>query len=237
MDIKVVLVEPEKDGNVGSIARIMKNFDLEDLFLVNPKVPLGIEARAYASHAWDIVENAVIENSLDKVLKEVSWVVGTTAIVGIRSRNIRRTSITTEEFAERISSIKGKVAILFGRESKGLSNMELEKCDVLVTIPTSPKYRSLNIAVASSIILYELYKIKKKGRAFIEEVDKSQKERLINCFSALAIESGLREYKSKLAVRSFHNVIGRAFISKREASLIIGVFRRSLRRIRSKREV
>jgi TrmH family RNA methyltransferase len=234
----VVLVEPEKDGNIGSIARIMKNFGLEDLFLVNPKVPLGIEARAYASHAWDIIENAVIENNLDKAIDGVRWVVGTTAIFGIRSRNIRRTSITAEEFAERISSIKGKVAILFGRESKGLSNMELEKCDVLVTIPTSPKYRSLNIAVASSIILYELYKIEKKiGRAFIEEVDKSQKERLINFFSALAIESGLHEYKSKLAVRSFHNVIGRAFISKREASLIMGVFRRSLRRIRFKREV
>lgn len=234
----MVLVEPEKDGNVGSIARIMKNFGLEELFLVNPKVPLGIEARAYASHAWDIVEKSVTKNNLDEALDGVSWIVGTTAIVGIRSRNIRRTSITTEEFTKRISSIKGKVAILFGRESKGLSNMELEKCDVLVTIPTSPKYRSLNIAIASSIILYELYKIEKTfGRAFIEEVDKSQKERLINLFSTLATESGLREYKSKLAARSFHNVIGRAFISKREASLIIGVIRRSLRRIRFKREV
>lgn len=118
------------------------------------------------------------------------------------------------------------MALLFGRESKGLSNDELNKCDSIVTIPTNPLYKTLNIATASAIILYELWKAKvKHPKGYFEEASRENRLRLIKLFDQFS-EYSLPPYKRKIATKAFQNIISRAFISKREATLIIGVLRK-----------
>ena len=113
LDIRVVLVEPEQEGNIGSIARLMKNFDMNELWLVNPKVQIMREAWALASHAQNILAKASIVEFLDEALRGVSYVVGTTSILAKRSSNIMRTAITPQEFAYTVSTIKDTVALFF----------------------------------------------------------------------------------------------------------------------------
>lgn len=229
MDVRVVLVEPEYEVNIGSIARAMKNFGLNELWLANPRVELGAEARRYAAHAQDVMGEIVVAESLDAALEGITSVVGTTATYAKRSANLKRTAITPAEFAKQAASSGGKVALLFGRESTGLTNDELNRCDFVVTIPASDEYGVLNVAVASAIVFYELFKAQNgaRVRGYAEEADHDTKKRLVDLFDHLSLKAGLPAHKRRLAKRAFHNVISRAFVSKREATLIVGVFRRA----------
>lgn len=230
MNVRVVLVRPEHGGNIGSIARLVKNFGFHDLWLVNPQVELGYEAEAYASHAKDVLDRAVIVSNLDKACEGVSFIVGTTAVHAKRTSNVFRISVTPEELAKKAVAIRGTIALLFGRESKGLSNEELSRCDVVVSIPSSPLYRTLNIASASAILLYELWKAKAGGsRGCFEEASRDSLLWLIRLFDQFSQESSLPAHKRGLATKAFQNVVSRAFISKREATLMMGVFRRNPR--------
>lgn len=228
MNVRVVLAEPEHEGNIGSVARLAKNFGVKELWIINPKTELGVESRIYAVHAKELVENAVIVRSLEEACHEASFIVGTTAIFAKKTSNVLRMPITPAELGVRAVAIKGKIALLLGRESKGLSNHELDKCDVIVTIPTSPLYRTLNVASASAIILYELWKAKiQSPRGYFEEASQDERLRLVGFFDELSEESNLPIFKRRLATKAFHNVISRAFISKREATLMMGVLRKT----------
>jgi tRNA/rRNA methyltransferase len=225
-------VEPEHEGNIGAIARLMMNFGLNELYLVNPMDQLGEEARTYAVHAQEIITKAVIVKDLDTALVGVNYTIGTTAISAKKSGNLLRTTVTPEELAKTISPIKGKVALLFGRESKGLSNIELAKCDIIVTIPSSSKYRTLNIASASALIFYELWKHKRTHHeGDFEEAKRQHRVRIINLFEKLLEKNGLPIHKQRLTSRAFQNIVARAFISKREATLIIGALRKILQKL------
>ena len=105
-----------------------------------------------------ILESASIgSNSRRSAAKNVDVVVGTSSVAAKSSSNVSRVAITPKQLAERIVSAKGTVAIVFGRESSGLTNQELEACDFIVTIPASQDYNVLNVATAASIIFYEIF--------------------------------------------------------------------------------
>jgi len=230
--MRVVLVEPKYEGNIGAVARLMKNFGFSELYIVKPKVKLGGETLAYASHAQEIVTKAIIVDELHKALEGVDYNVGTTSITAKKSGNLLRTSITPEELAKSVHSFKGKVALLFGRESKGLSNTELKKCDIIVTIPSNPVYRTLNIASASALIFYELWKAKTKyKRGYIEEANIQNREKLVNLFNEILEKNLLPTHKRRRASKAFKNIVARAFISKREATLLIGALRQTLQKL------
>ena len=230
----MILVEPEHGGNVGSIARLMKNFGLSELWLVHPKIEIDEEVRAFASHAQEIVANISIVETLDEAVEETSYIVGSSSILATRSSNMIRTPVTPQEFAQISSLSEGKIALLFGRESTGLTKEELSQCDVLITIPSSPLYRTLNIASAAGIIFYELWKMKGKNqRAYVEEADKNHRERLLTLFTQICHITLLPPHKETLANKAFKNILSRAFISKRESTLLIGVFRDLLQRFKS----
>ena len=232
MHLRVVLVEPEHDGNVGSIARLMKNFDFDELWIVNPQTPLGDEAVAFASHAKNLIEAVTKVEFLDEALKDVSLAVGTTSILPKRAANVLRTAVTPEEFTRIVGPIKGTVALLLGRESKGLSNFELEKCDLVVSIPTAYRYRALNVASAAGIVFYELWKSQHGfRRIYIEEADRESRRRLVEMFDRLCGEVLVAPYKRRLAVRAFLNVLSRAPASSRETSLLLGVVRQTIQRL------
>jgi len=218
-------VEPEKEGNIGSIARSMSNFGLTHLWLVSPKTAIGDEAYRYATRGKEILEKAWIVETLSEALKGADHVVGTTAIVGTSSRNVLRTTLNAE-LASRLAGTIGSVALLFGRESTGLNNRELEQCTMIVNIPANENYNVLNVATAASIVFYELHKV---GHVRSRSLEPSQQsvERLASMFAQLATVADLPAHRRRLADRAFRNVLARSVISRREVSLVMGVLRKT----------
>ncbi len=151
--ISLAVVEPTYPVNVGHMARLAKNFGVASLILIDPAFDMD-EALPYASRASDLLRSAEI-TPLKSLVKRFDLLVVTTAIPG-GSRNIRRDSASPEYAAKRIHESKGKVCILFGRETTGLTNEEIGLCDMIVSIPTNTSYRTLNISHAAAIILYIL---------------------------------------------------------------------------------
>mgnify|MGYP001067196607 CR=1 FL=1 len=223
--LHVVLVEPEKEGNIGSIARSMKNFNLGNLRLVSPKVSIGDEAYRYAIRGKRILENAKMFKTLPDALRRMRYVVGTTAIAGTSTRNLLRTTINPSQLASRMAKTKGSVALLLGRESSGLTNAELEQCNIIVTIPASTDYNVLNIATAASILFYELFKVSSTNVSS-PEPSRDAVERLASVFADLAGTVDVPSHRKRLADRAFRNVLAKSVISRREVSLIMGVLRR-----------
>ena len=222
--IRVILLEPEKAGNVGAIARSMKNFDLNDLWIVKPNVHVDGEARALAMHGLDVLNSANIVETIEEAIGQVNVVVGTSAIMVTSSSNLSRLSITPAQLAKKVATCKGRVGIVFGRESAGLSNQEVEACDFIVTIPASSKYNVLNIATAASIVFYEIFRNKVVGKKNL--ASRSSKRRLLLEFETLMTGIKVQSHKRRLARRAFRNVISRSFMSSREASLLLGVLRK-----------
>lgn len=152
-NIRTVLIGTSHPGNIGSAARAMKTMGLSQLYLVEPLTFPHPKATEMAAGAVDLLEKAIVVNSLDEALHDCSWVVGTS----VRERAIPWPMLTPREFAEKTAhSSNNKVAILFGREQSGLTNEELHRCQYHIQIPSNPVYSSLNLAAAVQVIAYEL---------------------------------------------------------------------------------
>ncbi len=220
MGIAVVLVEPESPGNIGFVARAMKNFGIKDLILINP-CEVNMETRSRAMHAWDVVKKARLVGGFDDIKNmNFDFIIGTTAKSWETSTT--RASVTPRELAEMLGEIDARIALVFGRESRGLTNAELRKCDIVLNIPTSNEYKSMNLSHAVAVVLYELFGRKKPKR----KARGNEKKTLINLFSKLANSLGLRNPEN--AIKMFKNVISRAIISGSEAKGIAVVFKRCL---------
>jgi TrmH family RNA methyltransferase len=153
-DIRVVLSHTSHPGNIGAAARAMKTMGLTRLVLVNPKLFPHAEATARASGADDVLAGAVVCTSLAEATRDCRLVIGASA----RTRSLPCPVIDPAECARRTcaESMQGAVAVVFGCEQSGLSNEEIDRCQFLVRIPTSPVYGSLNLAAAVQIIAYEI---------------------------------------------------------------------------------
>ncbi len=152
-NIRVVMVETTHPGNIGAAARAMKAMGYKNLYLVKPKIYPNAEATARAAGADDILTNAVVCNSLQEALQGCVTVIASSA----RPRAISSPVFTPREYASKLHEMVmlGPVALVFGRESSGLSNEELEHCNVILQIPTNPDFSSLNVASAIQILCYE----------------------------------------------------------------------------------
>jgi tRNA/rRNA methyltransferase len=141
--LSIVIIEPETSGNIGSIARVMANFEEHELILINPKCKIDSDARKFAKNAQSVLDKIKVADM--NILKKFDYLVGTSSKLGT-DYNIPRTPSTPEQFAGMYKNIKGKkIALILGRESQGLHNDEIEKCDFLVTIPTGKGYESMKI--------------------------------------------------------------------------------------------
>ncbi|BAW30810.1 MAG TPA: TrmJ/YjtD family RNA methyltransferase [Methanothermobacter sp.] len=229
-NISVVFVEPETPGNIGFIARTMKNFGLKKLILINP-CELDEEAYLYAMHATDILENSITFKSLNDMLDKlpVDFLVGTTGIPG-GSYKLERLPLRPEQFAKALNT-NAKIAILFGREGNGLTNKEISKCDIIVSIPTSQEYPIMNVSHAAAIIFYEIFKKREYKPKGIEEASGLEKKLLISDMKDVISSLDLPDHKKKVAMRAFRNLIGRAFITGREAHTLKGILRRIKKRL------
>jgi TrmH family RNA methyltransferase len=153
-NLRIVMVETTHPGNIGAAARAMKNMGQRNLYLVKPRIFPSAEVTARAAGADDILARAVVCGSLQDALQDCVLVVATTA----RSRTIPWPVNTPRECAPEIinATASGQVAVVFGRESSGLNNEELELCNMAMQIPTDPDFSSLNVASAIQIICYEI---------------------------------------------------------------------------------
>lgn len=154
--IRIVLVQTTHPGNIGAAARAMKNMGLKKLVLVRPRdFPSGV-ALGRAASALDILDNAGVVDSLDEAIADCGLVIGTSA----RSRSIPWPMVEPEDCAEKlvVASNQNDVALVFGREDRGLSNDELQLCHFHVQIPANEEYPSLNVAAAVMLLCYEIRK-------------------------------------------------------------------------------
>lgn len=237
----VILVRPEHSGNVGSIARVMKNFNFENLAIFNPienidKI-LSYETYGYAMHGKDILLNAnivTIENQKDHLsklknyLNKYDLIIATTA-KGKKHSNIKRLAIFPQDFSIPYSEKPLKIAILFGKESRGLTNEEIRLADVLLRIPASEEYPSLNLSHGCGIILYEIFKKINilsigRGKKPVLLADKEDRVILYTFINDIIEHLKIRTFREDNVFQAFKNVFERAFISKKELSLILGLF-------------
>jgi len=153
-NIRIVLIGTTHPGNIGAVARAMKNMCLEQLWLVQPKIFPSAEATARASGADDLLSRARVCESLDQALAGCRLVVGASA----RLRSVEWPQLQPRQCAEKLlpESDQGEVAMIFGRESSGLSNAEMDRCNYLVHIPANAEYSSLNLSQAVQVLCYEL---------------------------------------------------------------------------------
>ncbi len=141
-------------GNIGGAVRAMKNMGLSELYLVDPKEYPADEAVWRAAGAAELLESVVVVPTLDDAVADCALVVGTSA----RERRIPWPLVTPRECADRAwaEAAQHKVAIVFGREDRGLTNDELHRCNYHVHIPANPEYSALNLATAVQVICYEI---------------------------------------------------------------------------------
>jgi len=227
--VKVVLVGTTHPGNIGATARAMKNMGILDLALVEPKEFPSDVATFRSKAAKDILEKASVHRSLEEAISECELVVGTSA----RGRTVPWPVLNPREAAEEMhkSSLNGKVAIVFGREDRGLTNEELGLCNFHVHIPSDPEYSSLNLSQAVQILAYEIRLSYLQDRHVnkeywdVELANNEQTERLINHMDELMQEVDFYDVENprKLLVR-VRRFFKRSKIDVMEANIFRGLF-------------
>jgi len=226
MKVKIIVVEPQYDGNLGFIARSMKNFGLSELILVNPIADkTSVEARSRAMHAQDVLKKSKIVKSLKAALRGVDVAVATTART-FGQKIIPRSPLNPKEFTEQYKNFDGKIAIVFGREDNGLINEEIQQCDFAVFIPSDSKYRTLNLSHAATILFYELFQkrfVKPKKESFMKKIAKEKilfyYEKMLNNIPELR--------KKEIALSSLKHVVTKSPITEKEAHSVLNVFKRT----------
>ena len=232
-EFTIILVEPKYEGNIGSVARAMGNFGFSDLILVNPPELEG-QARAMAMHGRSLMESARIVPDFKSAIEEMDFLVATTAVIAT-DKNVLRTPIFPEKlFAA--CDLDGKIGLVFGREDYGLYNEEIEECDLIVSIPSSPGYPTLNLSHSVAVILYELSKQQnteqwKRMKKF-RQADKIEKKVLLENFDIFAEQAHRKKEDAMRAKKIFRKIIGRGFISGKESFTLIGLFRKALKKMK-----
>ena len=245
--ISIVCVDIQDEGNLGAIARLMLNFGLTELILVNTGHapgkktinPLSPSALDRASHAKSLLANIRVSHSLADTLNSFDYAIATTALVG-DDYNLKRTPLTPQEVARQIADVaqKKRVALVIGREDHGLSNEELVLCDITVTIPASKQYSVLNVSHACAILLYELFSARSASKSLVETHIKPKamagKTELTNIqklvcevLNTTKFPAGHKKETQKLL---WHRIFAKSFLTRREAFGVMGFLKRVLGR-------
>lgn len=228
LEIRIILVEPMYQGNVGSVARAMKNFGYTDLVLVNP-CKLEGEARAMSSHARDILEGARITSTFDEAVEGVSLTIGTTGVASLKTgEHIRLPLYTPKELKEKLKGYSGTIAILFGREDTGFRNDELKSFDMLFTIPTSEVYPIMNISHAVAVVLYELSDLEGGNSPLADGFDL---QLLYGHLEELLEEVDYPPHKKDKTFLMLRRIFGRAGLTPREVQTLRGIIRKTERKM------
>ncbi|MDD3760557.1 MAG: RNA methyltransferase [Acidithiobacillus sp.] len=225
--IRVVLVEPSHPGNIGSTARAMKVMGLTQLALVRPRQFPHPDATALASGAEDLLVDAQVHEDLQDAIGDCQRVYGTTA----RDRHIQWPQLDARQAALAMvtQAAQAPVALLFGRESSGLSNAELDLCQTLIQIPTGDLYHSLNLAQAVQIIAYELQMASRSSNPVADglpelEASVADREGFYGQLQTVLLASGfLQAPREEHMMRRLRRLFDRAHLSRNEVDILRGI--------------
>lgn len=235
-NIRIVMVETSHAGNIGAAARAMKTMFLSNLALVKPRNFPSDEATARASGAGDLLEAAMVVESVEEAIAGCDLVIGASA----RVRTLDWPQLDGRACAELVQgrSQQGKVAILFGREDSGLTNEEMAYCHYLLHFPTNPDYSSLNVAAAVQIICYELMM---QGR-LNEEQQQEKRDPLSEYAASEELEGMFNHMEEALKEIEFlqpenprqmmlrlRRLFNRAQLEVREVNILRGIFKAAQR--------
>jgi TrmH family RNA methyltransferase len=223
-----IIVEPKYEGNVGSIARLCRNFGLSELILVNPP-EIGDEALSYSMHGKEILLEADIVGTFDEAREKVDFVVGTSGISESAEKNYHRNPVSPGEFVRWTERTTGRIGLAFGREDFGLLNDELDSCDMLITIPANLDYPVLNLSHAVCVILYELFRnrVDRENRN-ARTINRIEKETLLDHYDRLMEVSSVPEHKKPIARTNFRRMISRSSMNYREFNSFMGTLSRAM---------
>jgi len=211
----------------------MANFDFKNLLLINP-CELNDECYSRAMHAYKIIDNAIFFKSFDEAIKNIDYLVATSSIESKNDKRHLRNAILLENLTDKIFEIDGKVGFVFGREDYGLFNKEIARCDIIIRIPTSDSYHSMNLSHSVALVLYSLYIKKKFEPKEKRTIGNIEKEKLYTFFSELLKEINYPQHKKENTEIMFKRIMGRAMPSKWEYHTLMGVFSKSLEKIKNK---
>ncbi len=226
----IVLAEPKYGGNIGAIARSMANFGFKNLYLINP-CNLNGDCYARAMHAQDILKNAKIFPSFNEAIKNLDYLVATSSIESKTEKKHLRLPLNLFDFCNKIFQIDGNIGLVFGREDYGLLNQEIAMCDIMVRIPTSKLYSSMNLSHAVTIVLFSLFTNTKKIHDNKRILDRIEKEQLFKFFSVLLESIEYPNHKKENTEIMFKRLMGRAMPSKWEYHTLMGVLSKSIYKI------
>ncbi|MFW9843553.1 MAG: RNA methyltransferase [Candidatus Thorarchaeota archaeon] len=228
-NLVVILVEPEEPGNVGFVTRVLANFGVHALRIVGWDPREDMTAQIYSVRAHEILDNAGIYNDLPSALEDIEAAWATSARAG-RNHSVTRALVPLLELPDPTSR-EGKVALVFGRESSGLTNEELGFCEMAFTISTSEGYPSLNLSHAVAIVLHHLF----TNYASIEPIEgfvppraatRTERDQVMVFLDEVIESLPLKDYRKPIAKQVFRNLLGRSYMTGREVTTMTGVARK-----------
>ena len=235
VELLIVLDHPTNEGNIGAIARSMLNFGLDRLRIIGPKIEWSDEARNRAKHAQKVLDGISFHEDWDGCMSDISIVNGTSGKREMGDKVQFRHFLLPEEIEERLLGASGRAAVVFGEEGSGLSNEQLQMCDLLLTIPTWEGYPILNLSHAVSIVVYEWFGgLVRDGRIGREQslpktvhpervLSPELRRVLRGSVERLAISLPRAEEKRKGAAETLQRVLLRAIPNDHEAHRLIGM--------------
>jgi tRNA/rRNA methyltransferase len=252
----VAVVEPQFALNVGYLARVMANFGLMQLYIISKEKKLLDKEQAlrFSSHGYPLIEDVKYLQSVDQLRERFRILVGTTAIRGKRKSNITRKTFSLEQSIpivrkaiEHEPAVTKKTAsrahpqvicFVFGRDTTGLTNEELRKCDYNITISSGTKYNTFNISHAAAILFFAFQNRMRAAQNFDthremeREPTRREKERVVTLFQELAEVSDYQDYKITKLIETISRLLDRSNPSLRELYLLMGLASKAKTRIK-----
>jgi tRNA/rRNA methyltransferase len=223
--IRLVLLRPRNPENLGAVARVMKNFGLDDWAIAALGTHDFAAARRVAVHAEDLLERPRVVATLDEAVADCAWVVGTSSR-RVRGKRTLSPAEVAREAAERAG--EGRTAIVFGDERSGLTNAEVDRCHDLSVIPTDAAQPSLNLAQAALVYAWEVRRLRESSRPARGEGKGATDAELLRVEEALREalrSSGFLAGPERHAVRDLVATMRRGRMSSREARLWVAALR------------
>jgi TrmH family RNA methyltransferase len=229
-NIFVVMVGITHPGNIGAAARVMKNMSLRNLVLVS-STGCGPDTEAYsmASGAYHIIDRALRYDSLEEAVRDCSMVVGSSARIGAKRSHAKTPDELVPLLLEK--AVSAKLALVFGRESKGLSNEEMKLCDHHLIIPSDEDFASLNVAQSIAIVLAGIFHeaCRPVGFQSVKRTparSKAKEEMYAHIQSVLIRAGFLPESNPLRMMREIRRIFNSADLDERDVVIIRGIFRK-----------
>lgn len=228
-NVEIILVHTQLPENLGSAARGMLNFEFEKLRVVKPKFDMDNEKIIPVSAGADkVIIKARSFEKLSEAIKDFNFVIGTTN----RSRAIKKKEIKVKDLVSLISNRKKKVALIFGPEQSGLDNESISLCDYIVKIDSNPKFSSLNVSQAVTVIcnqIFEKLKNKKKSINF-QKKEIAKKKELILFYEILEKRLELTNFfkveeRKKIIFQKIKNIFSKSELSSIEVKILISIIK------------